>query len=87
MRVDAVASDAVTRSASCTNLILSNSRYDRVDRVLYLTPAIPGDFRAFLATDGGFGTVGVRNGEPFLEVRAGEIPVEEIRYHAASATR
>ncbi len=59
---------------------LSGARYDAVERVLYLDPAIEGDFRCFLATARGYGTVGVREGEPFLEVRAGEIPVDEIRY-------
>jgi hypothetical protein len=59
---------------------LSGARYDAVDRILYLEPAIDGDFRAFLATASGYGSVGVRGGEPYLEVRAGEIPVDEIRY-------
>ncbi|MCP3985627.1 MAG: hypothetical protein GY723_14650 [bacterium] len=64
----------------------SGARYDAVERILHLTPAVPGDFRAFLATAGGFGTVGVRGGEPFLGVRSGEIPVEEIRYRPAEAS-
>jgi uncharacterized protein (DUF608 family) len=59
---------------------LSGARYDAVERVLHLKPAIPGDFRAFLATAHGFGSVGVRDGEPFLDVRAGEIPLAELRY-------
>ena len=62
---------------------LSGARYDAVEQVLYLTPSLRGDFRAFLATAGGYGTVGVRRGQPFLEVRAGQIPVKEIRYTPA----
>ncbi len=62
---------------------LSGARYDAVEQVLYLAPGLRGDFRAFLATAGGYGTVGVRRGKPFLEVRAGQIPVREIRYTPA----
>ena len=61
---------------------LSGARYDAVERVLTLEPPRPGDFRAFLSTASGFGTVGVRDGEPFLEVRAGQIPVERIDYRS-----
>ena len=59
---------------------MTGARYDAVDRVLYLTPSIRGDFRAFLSTATGYGTVGVKNGEPFLEVRHGTIEVERIEY-------
>jgi hypothetical protein len=59
---------------------LSGARYDAVDRVLHLEPRLAGDFRSFLATAGGYGTVGVANGKPFLDVRSGTIAVAEIRY-------
>jgi hypothetical protein len=62
---------------------LTGARYDAVDRVLHLKPRIPGDFRSFLSTATGFGTVGVRGGKPFLDVRSGKIDVKEIRYSAA----
>lgn len=58
---------------------LSGARYDAVEQVLYLSPRVAGDFRCFLATATGYGTVGVRRGKPFLEVRAGTIPVKAIR--------
>ena len=58
---------------------LSGARYDAVEKVLYLTSAVEGDFRAFLSTATGYGTVGVRGGEPFVEVRSGTIAVDEIR--------
>jgi hypothetical protein len=64
---------------------LSGARYDAVDKVLYLAPRVRGDFRAFLATAAGFGTVGVRNGEPFLEVKSGTIEVARIDYQAAGS--
>jgi hypothetical protein len=54
--------------------------YDAVDKVLTLKPSRPGDFRAFLCTATGYGTVGVRDGAPFVEVRHGTIPYERIAY-------
>ena len=62
---------------------LSGARYDAVERVLHLRPSIKGDFRAFLATEMGFGTVGVRGGKPFIEVKSGKIDVSDIRYTPA----
>jgi hypothetical protein len=62
---------------------LCGARYDAVDRVLYLKPSIQGDFRSFLSTASGYGTVGVKNGQPFVEVLAGEIPYSRIEYNAA----
>ncbi len=61
----------------------SGARFDAVDRILYLKPAIKGDFRSFLATATGFGTVGVKNGQPFVEVMSGHIPYRRIAYTAA----
>ena len=59
---------------------LSGARYDAVEQTLTLAPAVAGDFRAFLATAHGFGTVGVSGGKPFLEVRSGTIQLDEIGY-------
>ena len=61
---------------------LSGARYDAVDKTLYLNPAIQGDFRSFISTATGFGTVGVKNGKPFLEIREGEIDVQAILHKA-----
>lgn len=58
----------------------SGARYDAVDKVLYLSPPRRGDFRSFLSTATGYGTVGVRNGQPFLEPRRGSIEVRKIVY-------
>ena len=63
---------------------LTGARYDAVEKVLYLEPSIAGDFRSFIATAGGYGTVGVKDGKPFLEVKQGTIEVKEIK-HAAKA--
>ncbi len=59
---------------------LSGARYDAVDRVLYLAPSVEGDFRAFLSTATGYGTVGVKHGKPFVEVTEGAIEVGKIAY-------
>lgn len=57
---------------------LSGARYDAVEQTLHLHPAVKGDFRAFLCTATGYGTVGLRNGEPFIDVVSGIIPVSRI---------
>ncbi|MDP2989119.1 MAG: GH116 family glycosyl hydrolase, partial [Kiritimatiellota bacterium] len=59
---------------------LSGARYDAADKTLHLQPAVKGDFKAFLSTSTGFGTVGVRNGKPFLKVVSGRIDVARIEY-------
>jgi uncharacterized protein (DUF608 family) len=59
---------------------LTGARYDAVEKTLYLRPSVAGDFRAFLSTATGYGTVGVRAGRPFVEVTRGTIPCERIVY-------
>ncbi len=59
---------------------LTGARYDAVDGALTLEPRISGDFRSFICTATGYGTVGVRDGEPFLDVRHGAIDVGEMRH-------
>jgi uncharacterized protein (DUF608 family) len=61
---------------------LTGARYDAVERTLYVRPAVPGDWRAPLFTATGYGTVGVRNGQPFLDVRHGVIDVRKTEYLA-----
>ncbi len=59
---------------------LTGVHYDAVEGVLYVRPTLEGDFRAFLSTATGFGTVGVRDGKPFVDVCVGEIFCREIVY-------
>jgi hypothetical protein len=59
---------------------LSGARYDAADKVLHLTPSLKGDFKCFLSTATGYGSVGVRRGTPFVEVRSGSIEVRRIDY-------
>ena len=62
---------------------LSGARYDGVDKILHLEPAIKGDFRSFFSTANGYGTVGVRKGKPFYEPKAGALEIRQIKYTAA----
>jgi hypothetical protein len=57
---------------------LSSARYDAVEKILYLQPGVKGDYRSFISTANGYGTVGVKRGKPFLEVKAGSIDCREI---------
>ena len=60
----------------------SGARFDAIEKILYLKPAIKGDFRCFL-TATGFGTVGIKNGKAIVEVVSGQIPYKEIKYTSA----
>ncbi len=66
---------------------LGGARYDAVEKVLHLRPALAGDFRVFLSTETGFGSVGVRSGTPFVEVRRGAIEVSAIEYESPERSR
>jgi hypothetical protein len=66
---------------------LTGARYDAITRTLHLEPRVAGDFRAFFCAAGGFGSVGVRNGEPFLDLVAGRVAVDRIVYTPCSAGR
>jgi uncharacterized protein (DUF608 family) len=61
---------------------LTGARYDAVEKILYLEPAIEGDFRSFLCAAGGYGTVGIEKGRPFFKTTAGQIEVREIKYRS-----
>jgi uncharacterized protein (DUF608 family) len=61
---------------------LSGARYDALEKILYIKPAVKGDFKAFLSTNTGFGTVGVKDGKPFCDVVSGKIPYQKIEYTA-----
>ncbi len=61
---------------------LSGARYDAVEKVLYLKPTIKGDFKSFLSTAFGYGTVGVKKGKPFFDICQGNVPIKRIEYSA-----
>ncbi len=66
---------------------LSGIRYDAVEKILAVAPRVHGDFTTFLATNSGYALAGVREGQPFLDVRSGEIPVARIDYHPYTLER
>ena len=61
---------------------MTGARYDAVEKVLYLEPAIKGDFRSFLSTSSGYGTVGVQGGKPFFTPSSGQVEIRELRYRS-----
>jgi len=83
---EAEAGDFYFRASCSYSLLqaLSGARYDAVDQVLYLKPAIKGDFRCFISTATGYGTVGVKSGTPFLTTVQGNIPYRRIDYVPAA---
>lgn len=56
---------------------ITGTRYDAVEKALYIDTNI-GDFISFLSTQTGFGTVGLKNGKPFLKVAYGKIQPETV---------
>jgi len=56
---------------------LTGARYDAVDETLYIDSKV-GNFRSFLSTAQGYGTVGLKKGKPFLEVKSGAIRVKRF---------
>jgi hypothetical protein len=68
------------RALSSYGLIqgLTGVRYDAVERTLYIDSRVGDNFRAFLSTAFGFGTVGLRDGRPFLEMKSGRLEVKRV---------
>jgi uncharacterized protein (DUF608 family) len=68
------------RALSSYGLIqgLTGIRYDAVEKALYIDSKIGQNFRSFLATASGFGTVGLKDGKPFVEMTMGNLDVEHI---------
>ena len=57
---------------------LTGIRYDAVDKTLYVSPSISGDFRSFLCAESGYGIAGIKDGKVFVEVSEGNIVIEKI---------
>ena len=68
------------RALSSYGLIqgLTGVRYDAVAKTLHIDSQMGDDFRSFLATASGFGTVGLKAGKPFVEIKAGTLDVEHV---------
>ena len=57
---------------------LTGVRYDAVDKTLYIDSRIGDNFRSFLSTAAGFGSVGLKNGKPFVDVKRGDIYIKHV---------
>ena len=47
-------------------------------QTLYIDSQIGDNFKSFLATETGFGSVGLSEGQPFVEMKMGSLAVERI---------
>ncbi|KPK39933.1 MAG: hypothetical protein AMJ65_11010 [Phycisphaerae bacterium SG8_4] len=57
---------------------LTGLRYDAVDRTLYIDSKIGENFLCFFSAETGFGTVGLKNGRPFMEIKSGQLDVRQV---------
>jgi len=64
---------------------LTGARYDAVDKTLYIDSKI-GDFKSFLSTNTGFGTVELKNGKVTLTVYYGDIAPKNCRVSGQKAS-
>ncbi|MCL2813987.1 MAG: non-lysosomal glucosylceramidase [Oscillospiraceae bacterium] len=58
---------------------MSGATYDALTKTLSINPAVGGDFKSFISTAAGYGSVGIKNGDPFIHVVKGTIEVENLR--------
>ena len=54
---------------------LTGVRYDAVDKTLYIDSRIGNNFKSFLSTASGFGSVGLKNGKPFVDMKMGSLDI------------
>jgi uncharacterized protein (DUF608 family) len=68
------------RALSSYGLIqgLTGVRYDAVDKTLHIHSHIGRDFRSFFSCETGFGTVGLKKGQPFVEMKMGNLNTKRI---------
>lgn len=57
---------------------LTGVRYDAVDKTLHIDSQVGRNFRSFLSTEKGFGTVGLKNGKPFAQIKHGSIDIKKV---------
>ncbi|MCC8132917.1 MAG: non-lysosomal glucosylceramidase [Tannerellaceae bacterium] len=69
-----------TRALASYSLLqgLTGVRYDAVEKTLYIDSKI-GDFKSFLSTETGFGTVELKNGQPTVSVVSGMIDIKNYK--------
>ena len=57
---------------------LTGLRYDAIDKTLIIDSKIGDNFRCFISTETGFGTAGLKNGKPFVEIASGDLDIEQV---------
>ncbi len=63
----------------------SGAFYNAATQVMEFKPSVDGDFTSFFAIGSAWGHIGVRNGEPFLDLIEGELPIKEWKYEKQGA--
>ncbi|MBW1800794.1 MAG: hypothetical protein JRJ85_08690, partial [Deltaproteobacteria bacterium] len=68
------------RAQSSYGLIqaLTGVRYDAIEKTLYIDSKIGDNFKSFLSTATGFGSVGLKNGKPFIQMKIGKVDVDWV---------
>lgn len=56
---------------------LTGVRYDAVNRTLTIDSKV-GDFKSFISTETGFGNVGLKDGEPYIDIVFGNIDIKKV---------
>ncbi len=56
----------------------SGIKYNAYTKTLTINPQIKGDFNSFISTNTGYGTAGIKDGKPFINVVSGKIDIEKI---------
>ena len=51
-------------------------RYDAVEKSLYIDSKVGDNFKSFLSTNTGFGTVELKQGKPVIKVVYGDIDIQ-----------
>jgi hypothetical protein len=62
---------------------LAGVRYDRCSKTLFIAPSITGDFTSIFVTETGFGICGIKDGQPFHQVKEGEVDIAQVVYRAS----
>ncbi|MCP4256476.1 MAG: hypothetical protein GY774_02990 [Planctomycetes bacterium] len=57
---------------------LTGLRYDAIDKTLYIDSKIGDNFRSFISTESGFGTAGLKDGKPFVDIKSGELDIRQV---------
>ncbi len=68
------------RALSSYGLIqgLTGIRYDAIDKTFYIDSKVGDDFRCFFSCATGFGTAGLKNGKPFVDMKSGSVDIKKF---------